>query len=347
MPRKPTGPVPHPADDLRDPQSLAVLLHRFLAAHTVANASPRTLASRRLQLRVFIAWAATRDLARGIEITRQHLEAYQRHLHHTLTVDGHPRSVYTQHTYLVTLRSFFHWLTKQHYLPSNPASELTLPKLGSTLPVVITSSEAEQILSQMDLSTPLGLRDRAMLETFYSSGIRRAELCGLLVQDVDASRGTLFIRHGKGNKARMVPIGERALAWISKYVDDGRPELVGDTDDGTLFLMHDGRPLTPDAASQRTRFYLRRAKIGKHGACHLFRHAMATLMLEHGADTRIIQAILGHERLTSTQIYTHVAIDHLKAVHTATHPAARLRRSSTTKDTESEDDLVSLDEADS
>ncbi|MBM4256807.1 MAG: hypothetical protein FJ147_13030 [Deltaproteobacteria bacterium] len=128
-----------------------------------------------------------------------------------LTVDGHPRSVHTQHTYLVTLRSFFHWLTKQHCLPSSPASELTLPKLGSTLPVVITSSEAEQILSQMDLTSPLGLRDRAMLETFYSSGIRRAELCGLLVQDVDVSRGTLFIRHGKGNKARMVLIGERAM----------------------------------------------------------------------------------------------------------------------------------------
>jgi len=347
MPRKPTGPIPHPADDLRDPQSLAVLLHRFLDAHALANASPQTLRAREGHLRLFIVWAAARDLTRAGDITRQHLEAYHRHLHHTLTVDGHPRSPHTQHTYLSTLRVFFHWLAKHQVLPSNPASELTLPKLGSTLPVVLTAEEAERILSLMDLTTPLGLRDRAMLETLYSTGIRRAELCGVLLHDVDARRGTLFIRHGKGNKARMVPIGERALAWIGKYLDEGRPHLLSDTDDGTLFLMHDGRPLTPGSATQRTNYYFRRAKITKHGACHLFRHAMATLMLEHGADTRIIQAILGHERLTSTQIYTHVAIDHLKAVHTATHPAARLRRSSTTNSTESDADALSRDDLES
>ncbi len=347
MAGKSKGPHPHPADDLRDPQSLAVLLHRFLDAQVLLNASPRTLASRHIQLRGFIAWAAERDLVRGIEITREHLEAYQRHLHHAPSAHGQPRTVPTQRTYLVTLSRFFHWLTKAHYLPSNPASELTLPKMGSTLPVVITASEAEQILSQMDLTRPIGLRDRAMLETLYSSGIRRAELCGLLVHDVDVSRGTLFIRHGKGDKARVVPIGERALAWIAKYCEDARPQLLSDTDDETLFLLQDGQPFTPDAATQRTRYYLRRAKITKHGACHLFRHAMATLMLEHGADTRIIQAILGHEQLTSTQIYTHVAIEHLKAVHTATHPAARLRRSSVAKNTKSDEDVVSLDESES
>lgn len=347
MAGKSHGPDPHPADDLRDPQSLAVLLHRFLEAQLVLNASPRTLASRRIQLRGFIAWAAERDLVRGVDITRDHLEAYQRHLHHALSAHGQPRTVPTQRTYLVTLCRFFHWLTHAHYLSSNPASELTLPKMGSTLPVVITAREAERILSQMNLTRPLGLRDRAMLETFYSSGIRRAELCGLLRQDVDAQKGTLFIRHGKGNKARVVPIGERALAWIAKYCADARPQLVSEPDDGTLFLLQDGRPMTPDGATQRTRYYLRRAQIRKHGACHLFRHAMATVMLEHGADTRIIQAILGHEQLSSTQIYTHVVIEQLKAVHTATHPAARLRRSSAPNSTESEDDVVSLDDVES
>jgi integrase/recombinase XerD len=347
MPRKPTGPSPHPADDLRDPQSLAVLLQRYLAAQALANASPETLRAREGHLRMFIVWATARDLTRASDITRQQLEAYHRHLHHTPTIDGHPRSPHTQHTYLSTLRVFFHWLAKAHYLPSNPASELTLPKLGSTLPVVLTADEAERVLSLMDLATPLGLRDRAMLETLYSTGMRRAELCGVLLQDVDTRRGTVFIRHGKGNKARMVPIGERALAWIAKYQRDGRPQLLADRDDGTLFLLQRGQPLTPAAASRRTREYLQRAHITKPGACHLFRHAMATLMLEHGADTRIIQAILGHERLTSTQIYTHVAIDHLKAVHTATHPAARLRRSAATRSTESDDDPVSLDEVDS
>ncbi len=154
MPRKPTGPTPHPADDLHDPQSLAVLLHRFLDAHAVANASLRTLASRRLQLRMFIAWAAERDGLRGVDITRSHLESYQRHLHHAPTVDGQQRAVHTQRTYLVTLRTFFHWLTQHHYLPSNPASEIALPKLGSTLPVVLTHREVEQLLGQIESTTP-------------------------------------------------------------------------------------------------------------------------------------------------------------------------------------------------
>lgn len=332
MPRPAPGPDPHPADELSDPQSLAVLLRRFLEAHAVANASPRTLVSRRLQLRRFLAWAAERELVRGEAITREHLEAYQRHLHHTPTRLGQARSVHTQHAYLSTLRSFFHWLTKQRYLPSNPASELTLPKLGKLLPVVLTPEEVEEVLEQVDLTTPLGLRDRAMLETFYSTGIRRLELCGLRVHDLDARRGTLFIRHGKGNKARVVPIGERAMAWLAKYIEEARPELVRGADDGTLFVLHDGQPLTPAAATRRTHVYVERARIKKPGACHLFRHAMATAMFEHGADTRIIQAILGHERLTSTQIYTHVAIEHLKAVHTATHPAARLRRATASPD---------------
>ena len=296
------------------------------------NASPRTLVSRRLSLRGFIAWAAARDRVRGVEITRADLDAYQRHLHHAPSAHGQPRTVATQRTYLVTLGGFFHWLTQQHYLPSNPAATLTLPKLGSTLPVVLTAREVEELLSQIDLTRPLGLRDRALVEKLYSTGIRRAELCGLLVQDVDPQRGTLFIRHGKGNKARVVPIGERALAWIAKYCADARPQLVNDPDDGTLFLLQDGQPLTPAGATQRTRYYLQRAGIAKHGACPLLRHAMATVMLEHGADTRIIQAILGHAQLSSTQIYTHVVIDQLKAVHTATHPAARLRPASTPAD---------------
>ena len=215
------------------------------------NASPRTLVSRRLSLRGFIAWAAARDRVRGVEITRADLDAYQRHLHHAPSAHGQPRTVATQRTYLVTLGGFFHWLTQQHYLPSNPAATLTLPKLGSTLPVVLTAREVEALLSQIDLTRPLGLRDRALVETLYSTGIRRAELCGLLVQDVDPQRGTLFIRHGKGNKARVVPIGERALAWIAKYCADARPQLVNDPDDGTLFLLQDGQPLTPAGATQQ------------------------------------------------------------------------------------------------
>ena len=124
----------------------------------------------------------------------------------------------------------------------------------------------------------------------------------------------------------MVPIGERAIAWIEKYLTEARPELLVDLSEETIFLMQDGRPLTPHALSQRVRHYVKAAEIGKDGSCHLFRHTMATLMLENGADIRFIQVILGHKELSTTQIYTQVSIRKLKEIHTATHPGAKLER---------------------
>jgi integrase/recombinase XerD len=129
-----------------------------------------------------------------------------------------------------------------------------------------------------------------------------------------------MIRQGKGNKDRLIPIGERALQWIAKYRDDVRPEIVSGANDDTLFLTHTGLPFTPQHLSYLVREYIDKAKIGKSGSCHLFRHTMATLMLENGADIRFIQAMLGHSNLNSTQLYTHVSIRKLKDIHTATHP---------------------------
>ena len=133
-------------------------------------------------------------------------------------------------------------------------------------------------------------------------------------------RGTVMIRQGKGKKDRLIPIGERALAWIEKYKDSARPELVGGRDDGTLFLSNLGGPFAPDRVTQLAKGYVDRSGVGKQGACHLFRHTMATLMLEGGADIRFIQAMLGHAELSTTEIYTQVSIQKLKAIHTATHP---------------------------
>ena len=171
-----------------------------------------------------------------------------------------------------------------------------------------------------DLQTATGVRDRAILETLYSTGIRRMELIGIHEHDIDTERGTLIVRQGKGRKDRMVPIGERALAWIGKYLDDVRPELVSGGDDGTLFPTHLGEAFTPNRLTQMVREHVDAAKLTKRGSCHLFRHTMATLMLENGADIRFIQAMLGHVSLNTTQIYTQVSIRQLKAIHTATHP---------------------------
>jgi integrase/recombinase XerD len=178
-----------------------------------------------------------------------------------------------------------------------------------------------------EVGDPVGLRDRAMLETFYSTGMRRTELVNLKLYDVDRAAGVVTIREGKGKKDRVIPIGERAVAWLDKYLDQARPRLATEPDDMTLFLTVQGEPLGRTTLSYIIRQYVEAAGIGKHGACHLFRHTMATLMLEGGADIRFIQQMLGHARLDTTQIYTHVSIRMLKQIHSATHPAASLVRS--------------------
>ncbi|MGH9563300.1 MAG: tyrosine-type recombinase/integrase, partial [Terracidiphilus sp.] len=189
---------------------------------------------------------------------------------------------------------------------------------------ITTATEAEQVMMQPHVADPLGLRDRAILEVFYSTGIRRMELIRLKLFDLDTERGTLLVRQGKGKKDRFVPIGERAAAWVGKYIREARPQLAIDPDDGPLFLTNTGEEINRDPLTGMVRSYVDRAKLGKTGACHLFRHTMATLMLEGGADIRFIQQMLGHAELSTTEIYTHVSIRMLKQVHTATHPAASL-----------------------
>jgi integrase/recombinase XerD len=188
---------------------------------------------------------------------------------------------------------------------------------------VLSQAEAEQILAVPDLADPLGLRDRVMLELFYATGLRRSELAGLRVFDLDVERLTLAVRQGKGRKDRMIPTGERAAVWAARYLNDVRPKLALEPDDGVLFLTVDGTIFSPDRLTGLVSDYVKRSGVGKPGACHLFRHTMATLMLEGGADIRFIQQMLGHAELTSTQVYTHVSIGELKRVHATTHPVEK------------------------
>jgi integrase/recombinase XerD len=218
-------------------------------------------------------------------------------------------------------------LCRQNILPSNPASELELPRGEKRLPkAVLTAGETERILSVPDIKTTTGLRDRAMLEVFYSTGMRRMELAGLKLHDLDAERGTVMIRQGKGKKDRLIPMGDRAFQWVRKYAEDARPSLACEPDDGTVFLTNDGTPLEPGRLTQHVSAIVRAAGLEKRGSCHMFRHTCATLMLENGADVRFIQQQLGHVDLSTTQIYTQVSVRMLKEVHTRTHPAATLER---------------------
>lgn len=205
-------------------------------------------------------------------------------------------------------------------------SGIDLPKWERRLPKhVLTAGEADTVLNQADVGTPLGIRDRALLETLYSTGIRRMELASLKLYDLDTERGTIMVRQGKGKKDRMVPVGGRAVAWIEKYLAEVRAELVREPDEGWLWLNAIGEKIIPSGVGEIVRDYVSAAKLGKTGSCHLFRHTMATLMLEGGADIRYIQAMLGHAKLDTTEIYTQVSIRKLKEIHSATHPA-RLER---------------------
>jgi integrase/recombinase XerD len=310
-----------PAGDLHDPDSMYHHMLRYLAHLTERNYSQCTVDIRNEQLRYLIRWCDERGLTKPQQLDRPILEAYQRHLFYYRKKNGEPLASTNQHQRLNAIYQWLHWLVRQGHLLYNPAADLDMPRVEKRLPkAVLTAHEAETVLAVPDLGTVLGLRDRAVLETFYSTGMRRKELSDLHVQSIDAERGTVMIRQGKGKKDRLIPIGARALAWIAKYRDTARPELVVGRDEGALFLTVMGEPMDLSHLSQLVREYVDKAGIGKQGSCHLFRHTMATLMLENGADTRVIQAILGHASLESTQIYTHVSIRHLKSVHTATHP---------------------------
>jgi integrase/recombinase XerD len=305
---------------------MAAWLARYLEWLRSHNYSDATVANREAYLALFLAWCEDRGITRPGEVTKPILESYQRHLYHHRKPDGRPLSFRSQHSRLVPVRALFKWLARQNVLLYNPASELELPRLEHRLPKhVLTAREAEAVLAQPDTNDPLGARDRAILETLYSTGMRRMEVAHLGLYDLDLERGTLMVRLGKGKKDRMVPIGDRATAWIEKYRAEVRPQLVMEPDEGVLFLTADGQAFSPNRLTQLVRGYVLAADLGKRGACHLFRHTMATLMLEGGADIRFIQQMLGHVKLETTQIYTQVSIRKLKEIHTATHPGARLQ----------------------
>ncbi|MCP5210683.1 MAG: site-specific tyrosine recombinase XerC [Hahellaceae bacterium] len=312
--------------DAYTPDSLAAFMLRYLDWMGATNYSPSTVEARKADLHLFNEWCKTRSLNSPQDITKPVLEGFQRHLYHFRKPNGKPLGFHRQSIMLTGLKGFFKWLAQNDTIPFNPASELILPKVPKQLPKDILSiEEVETVLNQPDLTSPFGIRDRAIMETLYSTGIRRTELVNLTIYSIDQNRGTVFIDQGKGKKDRVVPIGERALAWISKYLDEVRESLLSDPNEGTLFITYQGNGFHPNKLTAIIRDYIKQADIGKSGSCHLFRHSMATLMLENGADVRFIQELLGHARLDTTQRYTHVSIGKLKDIHSATHPGAKLK----------------------
>ena len=301
--RKPRLPARARAHDATAANPLHAYRHAFLEWAQAAGYSEHTGTTRDRSIARFITWCDERGIQRPQDVTRAMLERYQRYLYLYRKSDGGALSLATQEILLNPLRAFFKWLARENHILYNPASELVLPRSPRQLPKTLLSvQEIEHVLNQPDVNESTGIRDRAILETLYSTGIRRLELTRLKLYDVDLERGTVMIRQGKGRKDRLIPIGERACAWIGKYLDTVRPQLVARADELTLFVTDYGEPFEKNRLGDLVKRYMRHAGIAQ-GSCHAFRHACATHMLENGADIRFIQAMLGHSELSTTQIY--------------------------------------------
>ena len=308
---------------------LATWVHAHLRWAEVSRLAPMSLHLRQRGLARFVAWAHERGLRHPQELTRQVLEAYQRHLYLARSQrDGKPLALRTQQQLIGAVRGWCKWLTRDGHIPANPAADLELPRMPRSLPRTLLSVEqVRQLMAQPDVEGLTGVRERPMLELLYGTGMRRSELMALQIGDVDLTRSAVFIRQGKGRRDRYVPMGSSAAHWVGRYAAEVRPMLTAQVQDNqagwTLFLTDYGEPYERNRLSGMVASYLRRIGV-EHGSCHALRHACATHMLEAGAELRYIQVLLGHADLSTTQIYTHVAIGKLMAVHAATHPGARM-----------------------
>ena len=308
--------------------SLAACAQMWCDALAPKGFAAETIDERRKCLRWFIEWAVERDVRRASEVTRPVLEAYQRWLTRYVQQGGRNKGRHlgwnTQRERVRSLKDWFRWLTRHDILMHNPASEIELPRPEKRLPIAsLTLAEIARLLAVHDLADPLGVRDRAICEVFYSTGVRRSELAHLGLTDVNPERGTLTVRDGKWGKDRVVPLGARAGAWVARYLADVRPRLLLDAREQALFLTGYGEPFHPDVISRMMSAWMRAAGLDGRGSCHLLRHTCATHMLEGGADIRFIQQLLGHEKLETTAIYTEVSILQLLAVHARCHPSAQ------------------------
>jgi len=219
---------------------------------------------------------------------------------------------------LSALRRFYIWMVREGEMVADPTRQVSSPGVGRPLPVSLTETEVKTLLLAPDVETDLGLRDRAMLECLYGCGLRVSELVGLTVDQINLQQGVLRV-WGKGNKERLVPLGDVAIDWIIKYQKTARPALLGKPTD-TLFLSQRGKVMTRQTFWHRIKLHGRTAGVKSSLSPHTLRHAFATHLVNNDADLRVVQLLLGHSDLSTTQIYTHVARERLKALHQSHHP---------------------------
>lgn len=218
-----------------------------------------------------------------------------------------------------SLKRFFQFAVREGLRADDPAAELDAPKVGRALPKSMSEDEVESLLAAPDVETAQGLRDRAMLETLYASGLRVSELVGLKVAQVSLDMGVVRVL-GKGAKERLTPLGEEAMSWIDRYKREARPQLLGERKSDALFVTARGGPMSRQAFWALIKRHATVAGVRGPVSPHVLRHAFATHLINHGADLRVVQLLLGHADISTTQIYTHVAQERLKALHRKHHP---------------------------
>jgi len=277
--------------------------------------APNTLAAYRRDLEAFETWLESEHGRRLPQATEAHIQGWFAAVHARSRAS-------TANRRLAALRRYYLWARRQGLVHEDPCLRLQASKQPPRFPKTLTESQVDALLKAPDIATPLGLRDRAMLETLYATGLRVSELVGLGVLEANLSDGVVRVTQGKGGKDRLVPMGMEAQHWVERYLREARPALLDQHRSDALFVTGRGGPMTRQAFWQLVRKYAMKAGILAPLSPHVLRHAFATHLLNHGADLRVVQMLLGHADISTTQIYTHVARERLRQLHARHHPRA-------------------------
>lgn len=273
--------------------------------------SANTLSSYRNDLKGFAEWCGQQTLTLW-QVQSQHVQAYLAHRFPLVKV----RSI---NRLIATLRRFYRYALLANLIKQDPTLHIEAPKMPKSLPKTLSESQVEDLLHAPDVNVPLGLRDRAMLELLYASGLRVSELVNVSIAEVSTQDGVVRVT-GKGSKTRLVPMGQEAAEWIDRYLANARPEILKGSLSDAVFVTTRGAAMTRHAFWHIIQRYALQAGIAQHISPHVLRHAFATHLLNHGADLRVVQMLLGHADISTTQIYTHVARERLQQLHKVHHP---------------------------
>ena len=310
LPARPPGAAPaaHGSDE-----TTRQAIEQFLDAQWMERGlSENTLAAYRNDLNGLAAWLVLRG--RGVAAARR--EDLLDYLSERVVRGARPR---TTARLLSSLRRFYRYLVREGRRPDDPTLRIDMPRIGRPLPDSLSEEEVETLLGAPEAGETLGLRDRAMLELLYACGLRVSELVSVTLEQIDLTQGVVRLM-GKGSKERLVPMGEEAVDWLQRYIAHSRPDLAAGASARQLFITRRGKAMTRQAFWYRLRHYAVKSGINKALSPHTLRHAFATHLLNHGADLRVVQMLLGHSDLSTTQIYTHVARERLKELHARHHP---------------------------